>query len=64
MKDETVCCHGKCLQGRSCPYRSAVTPAHLLPRPKRDYSVEIAAVMAFVIILGTWGLIWLWELWA
>jgi hypothetical protein len=40
-----------------------VTPLHLLPRPKRDYTVEIAAVMAFVVILGTWGLIWLWELW-
>jgi hypothetical protein len=25
--------------------------------------VEIAAVMAFVVILGTWGLVWLWELW-
>jgi hypothetical protein len=57
------CCDGLCEQGRSCPYRSAVTPKHLLPGPKPDYSVEIAAVMAIVVILGTWGLIWLWELW-
>jgi hypothetical protein len=57
------CCDGLCEQGRSCPYRSAVTPKHLLPGPKPDYSVEIAAVMAFVVILGGWALAWLWELW-
>ena len=61
MSTDRQCCDGLCEQGRSCPYRSAVTPKHLLPGPKPDYSVEIAAVMAFVVILGTWGLIWLWE---
>jgi hypothetical protein len=52
------CCDGLCEQGRSCPRRLEDSP-----RPRPDYSVEIAAVMAFVVILGTWGLIWLWELW-
>ena len=63
MKDEAICCHGKCLEDLPCPYRSAVTPKHLLPGPKPDYSVEIAAAMAFVVILGGWALAWLWELW-
>lgn len=33
------CCDGKCLQGRSCPYRSAVTPKDELPGPRRK-SIE------------------------
>jgi hypothetical protein len=56
------CCDGLCEQGRSCPYRESCTLEDS-PRPKREYSVEVAAVMAFVVIMGTWGLIWLWELW-
>ena len=56
------CCDGLCEQGRSCPYREAVTLEDS-PRPRPDYFVEIAAAMAFVVILGTWGLIWLWEAW-
>jgi hypothetical protein len=62
MSTDRQCCDGLCEQGRSCPYREACTLEDS-PRPKRDYSVEVAAVMAFVVILGTWGLIWLWELW-
>jgi hypothetical protein len=62
MSTDRQCCDGLCEQGRSCPYREACTLEDS-PRPRPDYSVEIAAVMAFVVILGTWGLIWLWELW-
>ena len=61
MKDETVCCHGECLQGRACPYRAAVTPKHLLPGPKPDYLVEVTVAIATVIIVGAWALIWLLE---
>ena len=63
MKDDSICCHGECLQGRSCPYREAVTPKHLLPGPKPDYSVEITTAIAVVVILGTWVLMWLLEAW-
>ena len=63
MKDETICCHGKCLEDLPCPYRSAVTPKHLLPGPKPDYSVEVTTAIAVVVILGGWALTWLWELW-
>ena len=62
MSTDRQCCDGLCEQGRSCPYRESCTLIDS-PRPKRDYSVEVAAVMAFVVILGTCGLIWLWELW-
>ena len=61
MKDE-VCCHGECLQGRSCPYRETVTPKHLLPGPRREYTVEIAVAVAVTVIFGAYGLVWLWEL--
>ena len=46
------CCDGLCEQGRCCQYREACTLIDS-PRPKRDYSVEVAAVMAFVVIMGT-----------
>ena len=61
MKDETICCHGECLQGRSCPYRETVTPKHLLPGPKPDYIVDAAAAIAAVVIVGAWALVWLLE---
>ncbi len=57
------CCDGMCMQGRSCPYRDAVTPKHLLPGPKPDYLVEVAVAIAAVVLFGTWALIWLWEGW-
>jgi hypothetical protein len=62
MSTDRQCCDGLCEQGRPCPYREACTLIDS-PRPRPDYSVEIAAVMAFVVIMGTWALIWLWELW-
>ena len=56
------CCDGLCEQGRSCPYREAVTPKHLLPGPRREYTVEIAVAVAVTVIFGAYGLVWLWEL--
>lgn len=61
MKDDNICCHGDCVQGRSCPYRETVTPKHLLPGPKPDYSVEVTMAIAAVVILGAWALVWLLE---
>jgi len=40
MKDESICCHGECLQGRSCPYREACSLEDL-PVPKRDAAIEL-----------------------
>ena len=56
----STCCHGECLQGRSCPYRSAVTPKDELPAPPRDLAFEflcwVAGVVTVVaIVVGVVG---------
>ena len=43
------CCDGKCLQGRPCPYRSAVTPKDKLPAPPRDLAFEFLCWVAGVV---------------
>ena len=55
------CCDGLCEKGHSCPYRETVTPKHLLPGPKPDYTVDVAAAIAAIVIVGAWGLVWLLE---
>jgi hypothetical protein len=47
----STCCHGQCLQGRSCPYREACTLEDL-PQPKRDVVVEAVAWVAAAIVVG------------
>ena len=41
----STCCHGQCLQGRSCPYREACT-LEGLPAPKRDVVFEVLCWVA------------------
>ena len=48
MKDETICCHGECLQGRSCPYREACNLEDM-PQPKRDWAFEFLCWVAGVV---------------
>ena len=57
----STCCHGQCLQGRSCPYREACNLEDL-PVPKRDMVVEVVAwvaaavvVCALAVVLGVAG---------
>ncbi len=47
----SICCHGQCLQGRSCPYREACNLEDL-PVPKRDMVVEVVAWVAAAIVVG------------
>lgn len=52
----STCCHGQCLQGRSCPYREACNLEDL-PVPKRDVVFEVlcwvaAAVTVLAIVVG------------
>ena len=42
------CCDGLCEQGRSCPYREAVTLEDL-PSPKRDVVFEVLCWVAGVV---------------
>ena len=58
----STCCHGQCLQGRSCPYREAVTPKDELPTPRRDVALELltwvaaaVTVCALAVALGVVG---------
>ena len=44
----STCCHGECLQGRSCPYREAVTLEDL-PAPKRDVVFEVLCWVAGIV---------------
>ena len=44
----STCCHGECLQGRSCPYREACTLEDL-PAPKRDVVFEVLCWVAGVV---------------
>jgi len=48
MKDESICCHGECLQGRSCPYREACSLEDL-PVPKRDVALEVLCWVAAAV---------------
>ena len=55
------CCDGLCEQGRSCPYREAVTLKNL-PAPKRDIALEVlcwvaatVTVCALAVVLGVAG---------
>lgn len=52
MKDESICCHGKCLEDLPCPYRSAVTPKDELPAPKRDVVFEALCWVAGVVTVA------------
>ena len=61
MKDETICCHGECEQGRSCPYREACNLEDM-PQPKRDIALEVlcwvaatVTVCALAVALGVVG---------
>ena len=46
----STCCHGECLRGRACPYRSAVTPKDELPAPPpRDLAFEFLCWVAGVV---------------
>ena len=58
MKDESICCHGECLQGRSCPYREACSLEDL-PAPQRDAALEVlcwvaAAVTVCALAVSLW----------
>ena len=60
MSTDRQCCDGLCEQGRSCPYREAVTPKDELPGPKRDWVFEVlcwvaAAVTVAAIVVGVAG---------
>jgi len=55
------CCHGECLQGRSCPYRKAARLEDL-PVPQRDAALEVlcwvaaaVTVCALAVALGVVG---------
>lgn len=57
----STCCHGQCLQGRSCPYREACNLEDM-PAPKRDIALEVlcwvaatVTICAMAVVLGVAG---------
>ena len=51
MSIERNCCDGLCEQGRSCPYREAVTLEDL-PAPKRDVVFEVLCWVAGIVTVA------------
>ena len=51
MKDESICCHGLCEQGRSCPYREACNLEDM-PVPKRDVALEVLCWVAAIVTVA------------